>query len=288
MPMAEMIARFACSLDPKKSLADVDGEALAESWRQICFSMIDDSVQPIPGAIACVAGLVAEGMPVGILTNGWSPLQERKIARALGVFPGPIIVSAAVRAYKPSAKAFLALESALGCDAAESLVCRRQSDHRHQRRVAIRIARGVVQQRKRRVSRRPRATDPRDQRLSRIAGARPRAVTPNGEDDHSIEMGTVETHRWDASEPKRENTSRPRGPPHSRPRQRGVVLDPRRSDRRRQRARPLRRHRRTRIRKRSRAAPRTQRSWNSIARRPMRCAARRKTSASPIAPPCSR
>lgn len=119
MPMAEMIARFACSLDPRKTLADVDGEALAESWRQICFSMIDDSVQPIPGAIACVAGLVAEGMPVGILTNGWSPLQERKIARALGVFPGPIIVSAAVSAYKPSAKAFLALETALGCDAAD-------------------------------------------------------------------------------------------------------------------------------------------------------------------------
>jgi FMN phosphatase YigB (HAD superfamily) len=119
MPMAEMIARFAASLAPGTAFAGLDGEALAESWRQICFSLVDDSVQAIPGAIECVTGLVAAGIPVGILTNGWSPLQERKIARALGVFPGPIVVSGAVSAYKPSAKAFLALESALGCDPAD-------------------------------------------------------------------------------------------------------------------------------------------------------------------------
>lgn len=119
MTMAEMIARFAASLTPGAAYGDLNGEALAESWRQICFSLVDDSVQAIPGAIACVAGLVDDGIPVGILTNGWSPLQERKIARALGVFPGPIIVSAAVSAYKPSAKAFLALEAALGCDPAD-------------------------------------------------------------------------------------------------------------------------------------------------------------------------
>lgn len=119
MPMAEMIALFAASLGPRAHLGGRDSEALAERWRQICFSMVDDSVQSIPGAKECVAGLVAEGMPVGILTNGWSPLQERKVARALGIFPGPIIVSAAVRAYKPSAKAFLALETALGCDPAD-------------------------------------------------------------------------------------------------------------------------------------------------------------------------
>ena len=119
MPMSEMMARFVASLRPGTQFEDLNGEALAESWRQICFSLIDTSVQTIPGAIECVAGLVAEGMPVGILTNGWSPLQERKIARALGAFPGPIIVSASVSAYKPSAKAFLALEAALGCDPAD-------------------------------------------------------------------------------------------------------------------------------------------------------------------------
>jgi HAD superfamily hydrolase (TIGR01549 family) len=119
MPMAEMIGLFAQSIAPSKAISDTNAEALAERWRQICFSMVDDSVQAIPGAKACIAGLVAEGVPVGILTNGWSPLQERKIARALGVFPGPIIVSGAVSAYKPSAKAFQALESALGCDPAD-------------------------------------------------------------------------------------------------------------------------------------------------------------------------
>jgi HAD superfamily hydrolase (TIGR01549 family) len=119
MPMAEMIARFVASLSPNAQMGELDAEALAEEWRQICFSMVDDSVQAIPGALDCIAGLVAEGVPVGILTNGWSPLQERKIARALGVFPGPIIVSAAVCAYKPSAAAFLALEAALGCDPAD-------------------------------------------------------------------------------------------------------------------------------------------------------------------------
>ncbi len=119
MPMSEMIGLFAESLKPRTAFADINAEELTERWRQICFSMIDDSVEMIPGARACVDGLVADGMPVGILTNGWSPLQERKIFRALGVFPGPIIVSAAVGAYKPSAKAFLALESALGCDPAD-------------------------------------------------------------------------------------------------------------------------------------------------------------------------
>jgi putative hydrolase of the HAD superfamily len=116
MPMREMIRLFAQSLGVK---TNGDADALTERWREICFSMIDDSVETMPGAVECIAGLVAEGMPVGILTNGWSPLQERKIFRALGAFPGPIIVSAAVGAYKPSAKAFLALETALGCDAAD-------------------------------------------------------------------------------------------------------------------------------------------------------------------------
>ena len=119
MPMAEMIWRFAQSLGPDTQLRDLNAEALTERWRQICFGMIDESVESIPGAHECIAGLVAEGLPVGILTNGWSPLQEKKIKRALGDFPGPIVVSAAVSAYKPSAKAFLTLETALGCDAAD-------------------------------------------------------------------------------------------------------------------------------------------------------------------------
>ena len=67
----------------------------------------------MPGALACIQELVARGIPVGILTNGWSELQERKIEHALGKFPGPVFVSDTIGAYKPSADAFRTLEAAL-------------------------------------------------------------------------------------------------------------------------------------------------------------------------------
>jgi len=111
--MSEMLARFALTL-PRNGKALPSADELSERYRHICYDMIDDFVQPVPGAIECIADLVEQGTPVGILTNGWSQLQERKIKRALGEFPGPILVSATLRAYKPSAAAFRELEKALG------------------------------------------------------------------------------------------------------------------------------------------------------------------------------
>ena len=116
-PMAHMVARFAATLVPNARTIDLDADALAAHYRRICYDLVDRLVQPIPGAVECIAALVASGTPVGILTNGWSELQERKIARALGVFPGPVIVSDTVGAYKPSADAFRLLEAALGVNA---------------------------------------------------------------------------------------------------------------------------------------------------------------------------
>jgi FMN phosphatase YigB (HAD superfamily) len=86
-----------------------------EEYCRICYALVDEMVQPVAGALECIAALTADGIAVGILTNGWTPLQEHKIARALGDFPGPILVSDAINAYKPSAAAFRQLEAALDC-----------------------------------------------------------------------------------------------------------------------------------------------------------------------------
>jgi FMN phosphatase YigB (HAD superfamily) len=117
--MAHMVHRFVATLVPNVQTIDLNADVLAERYRHICYGLVDELVQPIPGAIECIAELVTGGMPVGILTNGWSELQERKIVRALGNFPGPVLVSDSVGAYKPSAAAFGKLEAALGVDAAD-------------------------------------------------------------------------------------------------------------------------------------------------------------------------
>jgi HAD superfamily hydrolase (TIGR01509 family) len=119
MSMAEMVAQFVASLPPHARSHGYRADDLADRYRHACYSLIDELVLPLPGAHACIEDLVASGIAVGILTNGWSPLQERKIARALGTFPGPVLVSEAIGAYKPSADAFAQLERALGVSASD-------------------------------------------------------------------------------------------------------------------------------------------------------------------------
>ena len=118
-PMSMMMARFVGSLPPKAHVLDLDTEHLAGRYRQICYDLVDELVKPMPGALACIQALVAGGVEVAILTNGWSELQERKIAHALGDFPGPILVSETLGVYKPSAAAFRSLETTLGVTPAE-------------------------------------------------------------------------------------------------------------------------------------------------------------------------
>jgi putative hydrolase of the HAD superfamily len=117
--MEGMLDTFVHSLplhDDARGIAPAD---LAERYRDACFSLVDELVEALDGAHACIDELLGDGVRIGILTNGWSPLQEKKIARALGAFPGPVLVSDTIGAYKPSAAAFAKLERALGCSAGE-------------------------------------------------------------------------------------------------------------------------------------------------------------------------
>jgi putative hydrolase of the HAD superfamily len=106
--MDEMIAAFAEAL----------GVAHADTarWQEHCYALVDELVRPIDGAPDLLASLRAHGVPRAILTNGWTPLQHKKIARALGAEARdlPILVSDELRAIKPSRAAFDALVRVLG------------------------------------------------------------------------------------------------------------------------------------------------------------------------------
>ena len=106
--MHEMVARFAAALGV--------GEASAERWSEHCLALVDPMVRPIEGAREIVAALRARGVPAAILTNGWTPLQQRKIARALGddACGLRVLVSDELHAVKPARAAFDALVATLG------------------------------------------------------------------------------------------------------------------------------------------------------------------------------
>jgi FMN phosphatase YigB (HAD superfamily) len=107
--MDEMIRRFAALLCVPAA------SAAAERWREHCYALVGELVRPIEGAVELLAALRARGVPHAILTNGWTPLQQKKIARALGDenLAMPILVSDAIRAVKPERAAFDALAGAL-------------------------------------------------------------------------------------------------------------------------------------------------------------------------------
>jgi FMN phosphatase YigB (HAD superfamily) len=115
IPMAAMLEAFVATLPLDDTLAAWSPDVLAERYREICYALVDEMVRPMEGAVDCISALVRDRVPIAILTNGWSPLQEKKIARALGYFPGPVLVSESIGAYKPSADAFRLLEATLGC-----------------------------------------------------------------------------------------------------------------------------------------------------------------------------
>jgi HAD superfamily hydrolase (TIGR01509 family) len=106
--MDEMIGRFAAAIDARG--------ARAQRWREICYGLVDELVRPIEGARDLLAQLRERGVPSAILTNGWTPLQQKKIARALGDDAAAlrVLVSDAVHAVKPACAAFDALVDALG------------------------------------------------------------------------------------------------------------------------------------------------------------------------------
>lgn len=90
-----------------------EGPPQGVHYREICYALVDELVEPLPGAVRLIAELDASGVRTGILTNGWSPLQQRKIARAIGDFAGPILVSDQLGTAKPADAAFACLAQAL-------------------------------------------------------------------------------------------------------------------------------------------------------------------------------
>jgi HAD superfamily hydrolase (TIGR01549 family) len=106
--MDEMMRRFAEALGAR--------DVSAERWRDICYALVDTLVSPVDGARETLAALRARGVPAAILTNGWTPLQQKKIARALGDdgLALRVLVSDVLHVVKPARAAFDALVDALG------------------------------------------------------------------------------------------------------------------------------------------------------------------------------
>jgi len=117
-----LLADFRAGLMTLDTMVAVFAERLGaagadpQRWRELCYALVDELVRPIDGAPELVAQLRARGVPVAVLTNGWTPLQQKKIARALGdaAHGLPVLVSDVLAAVKPERAAFDALVDALG------------------------------------------------------------------------------------------------------------------------------------------------------------------------------
>jgi HAD superfamily hydrolase (TIGR01549 family) len=109
MSLEDAVAQFVAALGKGGSAGD------AMRYRDICYGLVDELVTPEPGARELLAELAARGIRTAILTNGWSPLQYLKIARALK-YDGTILVSDELGYAKPDATAFAKLVDVLGVE----------------------------------------------------------------------------------------------------------------------------------------------------------------------------
>jgi HAD superfamily hydrolase (TIGR01509 family) len=120
--IATVLEDFRAGLLTLDSLVLVFAEQLGASdadpqrWRELCYALVDDLVRPVDGARETLEHLRSRGVPVAILTNGWTPLQQKKIARALGdaAHGLTVLVSDQLGVVKPERAAFDALVAALG------------------------------------------------------------------------------------------------------------------------------------------------------------------------------
>lgn len=86
-------------------------EPFVERYKRMAVEMVESFVIPQPGVREMLAELRRRGVPVAILTNGWSPLQQHKAMRVQ--FEGPVVVSSDLGIQKPEPQAFAALAEAL-------------------------------------------------------------------------------------------------------------------------------------------------------------------------------
>jgi len=109
LTQSAMLHRLFAHLDPLPDERHV--AALIETFLAESVARLPESLEPVPGARELLARLTEMGVPTAILTNGWSPLQQRK-AELLG-YTGTVLVSDDLGVRKPDPRAFAALAAAL-------------------------------------------------------------------------------------------------------------------------------------------------------------------------------
>lgn len=110
LTIEQTVARFVDSIGK-----DHTSDRLTERFKEICYALVPHHVVAVTGANELLARLSSRGIRYAVLTNGWSPLQEKK-AEAIR-FDGPILVSGAVGVAKPSGEAFALLADLFPTDA---------------------------------------------------------------------------------------------------------------------------------------------------------------------------
>ncbi len=85
-----------------------------EGFRRMALAMAETFIVPDPEAKATIDELTEAGAALGVLSNGWNPLQVVKARRA--GFTGKVLASADLGVQKPDAAAFRALAAELGLE----------------------------------------------------------------------------------------------------------------------------------------------------------------------------
>jgi FMN phosphatase YigB (HAD superfamily) len=110
LTLDQMVARWVHSIRK-----DHKTKGLVERFKEISFALIPHHVVALPGASELFAELDRRRVPHAILTNGWSPLQEKK-AEAIH-YSGEVLVSGVMGVAKPSLAAYERLASVFPTDA---------------------------------------------------------------------------------------------------------------------------------------------------------------------------
>jgi HAD superfamily hydrolase (TIGR01509 family) len=99
-----------------------EGPALHEELHALVMPRLDDDVRPMPGAVALLAALREQGVPVGLASNSRRPFVDRALAGAGldGAFD-VVVVGDEVARPKPAPDVYLAVAAALGADPAASV-----------------------------------------------------------------------------------------------------------------------------------------------------------------------
>ena len=90
-------------------------EKYVEGFKRVALGLAPTFIVPAPDAKRTLDELERRGIPRGVLSNGWNPLQVLKARRA--GFNGRVIASADLGVQKPNPRAFAALTEALGVPA---------------------------------------------------------------------------------------------------------------------------------------------------------------------------